>query len=87
MSTTKTRMGDTSGRRALRNRVVYIRKQEFFDALKEEYGKSGDLWEPKHGWAEFRDWIDRVRILLQHGFGKDSDQEREFMRVEYATKV
>ena len=87
MSTTETRMDNNSGRRALRNRVIYMRKQEFFDALKEEYGKSGNLWEPKHGWAEFRDWIDRVRILLQHGFGKDSDQEREFMRVEYAPQV
>ena len=87
MTAAKTRMDNNSGRRALRNRVIYMRKQGFFDALKEEYVKSGNLWEPKHGWAEFRDWIDRVRILLQHGFGKDSDQECEFMRVEYAPHV
>ena len=87
MSTTKTRMDNNSRCRTLRNRVVYMRKQEFCDALKEEYDKSGGLWEPKYGWAEFRDWIDRVRILLQHGFGKDSDQECEFMRVEYAPHV
>ena len=87
MSTTKTRMDNNSRGRTLRNRVVYMRKQEFLDAIKEEYGKSGNLWEPKYGWAEFRDWIDRVRILLQHGFGKDSDQEHEFMHVEYAPQV
>ena len=87
MTVKKTRMDNNSGHRTLRSSVVYMRKQEFCDTLKEEYDKSGGLWEPKYGWAEFRDWIDRVRILLQHGFGKDSDQECEFMHVEYAPHV
>ena len=70
-----------------RNNIIYLPKKEFFDALKEMYEKTKELRPPKLGWVEFRDWIDKTRILLQHGFGVNSDQEREFMHIEYAPNV
>ena len=70
-----------------RTGIVYMRKKDLFDALKEMFKKSRDLRLPKSGWGEFRDWIDKTRIILQHGFGVDSDQEREFMQIEYAPNV
>ena len=70
-----------------RTGIIYMRKKDLFDALNEMYKKSHELCPPKYGWAEFRDWIDKTRIILQHGFGVDSDQEREFMQIEYAPNV
>ena len=70
-----------------RTHVIHMRKQELFAALEDLYNKSKKLSPPKYGWAEFRDWIDKTRIILQHGFGVNSDQEREFMQIEYAPGV
>ena len=70
-----------------RTEIIYMRKKDLFDALKEMFKKSRDLRLPKSEWVEFRDWIDKTRIILQHGFGVDSDQEREFMQIEYAPNV
>ena len=76
-----------NGHNIQRTRVVYMHKKELFDALKEMYEKSKELRPPKFGWVEFRDWIDKTRIILQHGFGINSDQEREFMHIEYAPNI
>ena len=70
-----------------RTNVIFMPKKALLDALGEMYKKSRDLRPPKHGWTEFRDWIDKTRIILQHGFGVNSDQEREFMQIEYAPNV
>ena len=70
-----------------RTGIIYMRKKDLFDALKEMFKKSRDLRLLKSGWAEFRDWLDKTRIILQHGFGVGSDQEREFMQIEYAPNV
>ena len=70
-----------------RTGIVYMRKKDLVDALAKMYKKSRELRPPKYGWAEFRDWIDKTRIILQHGFGINSDQEREFMQIEYAPNV
>ena len=70
-----------------RTGIIYMRKKDLLDALDKMYKKSHELRPPKYGWAEFRDWIDKTRIILQHGFGVDSDQEREFMQIEYAPNV
>lgn len=70
-----------------RTGIIYMRKKDLFNALKEMFEKSRELRLPQSGWWEFRDWIDKTRIILQHGFGVDSDQEREFMQIEYAPNV
>ena len=70
-----------------RTEIIYMRKKDLFDALEKMFKKSRDLRLPKSEWVEFRDWIDKTRIILQHGFGVDSDQEREFMQIEYAPNV
>ncbi len=70
-----------------RTNVIYMDKKALYDALREMYDKSKTLEPPRYGWAEFRDWIDKTRIVLQHGFGVNSDQEREFMQIEYAPNV
>ena len=72
---------------ARRTSIIYMSKKALFDALHEMYDKGKELDPPKYGWSEFRDWIDKTRILLQHGFGVNSDQEREFMQIEYAPNV
>lgn len=74
-------------RLARRTGIIYMRKKDLFDALDKMYKKSHELRPPKYGWVEFRDWIDKTRIILQHGFGVESDQEREFMQIEYAPNV
>ena len=70
-----------------RTRVVYMHKKKLFDALNEMYENSKELRQPKLGWIEFRDRIDKTRIILQHGLGVNSDQEREFMHIEYAPNI
>lgn len=70
-----------------RTNVLYMDKKALFDALREMYNKGKELDPPRYGWSEFRDWIDKTRIVLQHGFGVNSDQEREFMQIEYAPNV
>ena len=70
-----------------RTNVIFMSKKALLTALHEMYDKSKKLDPPKYGWAEFRDWIDKTRIILQHGFGTGSDQEREFMQIEYAPNV
>lgn len=70
-----------------RTNIIYMGKKALFDALQEMYDKSKELDPPKYGWPEFRDWIDKTRIILQHGFGVNSGQEREFMQIEYAPNV
>ena len=70
-----------------RTNVIFMDKKALCDALREMYDKSKELDSPRFGWAEFRDWIDKIRIVLQHGFGINSDQEREFMQIEYAPNV
>ena len=70
-----------------RTNTILMRKEDLCVALRRMYDKSKELLPPKYGWAEFRDWIDSTRITIQHGFGKNSDQEREFMQIEYAPGV
>ena len=70
-----------------RSNVIFMRKKDLITALKEKCQKVRDLYHPKDGWIEFRDWINTTRILLQHGFGVNSDQEREFLQIEYAPNI
>ena len=67
-----------------RTRIIFMPKAKLFGDLREKYKEINKLSPPQYGWMEFSDWIDSTRRILEHGFGKDSDQEREFMQIEYA---
>ena len=70
-----------------RNRIIILPKERVVSSLREKYKWIAKLDPPQYGWAEFRDWIDSTRITLEHSFGKGSDQEREFMQIEYAPNM
>ena len=67
-----------------RTRIIFMPKAKLSGDLREKYKEINKLSPPQYGWMEFSDWIDSTRLILEHGFGKDSDQEREFMQIEYA---
>ena len=64
--------------------ILFVPKSKLCADLQAKYRKIKELSPPKYGWMEFSDWIDSTRRILEHGFGKGSDQEREFMQIEYA---
>ena len=72
---------------ARRTKTIFQPRERVVDVLKKKYDWIAKLDPPQHGWAEFRDWIDSTRIAIEHSFGKGSDQEREFMRIEYAPQM
>lgn len=72
---------------ARRTNIIYMGKKPLLASLHKMYETTKQLRPPKYGWTEFRDWLDKTRIVLQHGFGVNSDQEREFMQIEYAPSV
>ena len=76
-----------SGSGARRTKTIFQPKEMVVDVLKKKYKLIAKLNPPQYGWAEFRDWIDSTRIAIEHSFGKGSDQEREFMRIEYAPQM
>ena len=67
-----------------RTRIISMPKAKLFGDLRGKYKEINKLSPPQYGWMEFSDWIDSTRLILEHGFGKGSDQEREFMQIEYA---
>lgn len=67
-----------------RTRIIFMPKAKLFGDLRGKYKEINKLSPPQYGWMEFSDWIDSTRLILEHGFGKGSDQEREFMQIEYA---
>lgn len=67
-----------------RTHIIFLPKAKLCADLQNKYRKINELSPPKYGWMEFSDWIDSTRRILEYGFGKDSDQEREFMQIEYA---
>ena len=67
-----------------RTRISLMPKERVIAVLRGKYKAIEKLKPPQYGWAEFRDWVDSTRIAIEHSFGKDSDQECEFMQIEYA---
>ena len=67
-----------------RTHIIFVPKAKLVFDLREKYKEINKLSPPRCGWMEFSDWIDSTRRILEHGFGMDSDQEREFMQIEYA---
>lgn len=73
---------------AQKNRLgIRMGKQDLLLELRQLCDESKELQSRNRDWDEFRGWIDKVHGIMVKAFGVDSNQEREFMRIEYAPNI